>query len=255
MVDRTMRKACKIVFSVLLLTLASLRPSSGSTTCAVQCPDGSWSSIACNSGETAVCSCTGAPLQADPYCADPCELHPWRPECGPMCPLLVQTGHGPWLLTDPDNGVLFDMDADGKPDRTSWTAAGSSLAFVALDRNHNGRIDDATELFGEHTPLRDGSTPLNGFVALKEYDDNGDDAIDDNDAIWPFLLLWTDRNHDGISQPTELAPISSSNITSLSTAYRWTGRRDRQGNMFRYAAECKADNSALYYDVYFRIKR
>jgi hypothetical protein len=254
-----MRKAYKITSLVLLLALISLRPShSQSNTCAVQCPDGSWSSIGCYQREIAVCSCTGSPVQANPYCeegSDPCETRPWGPGCGGICPLLVQTGPGPWTLTDPDNGVLFDMDADGRRDRTSWTTPGSSLAFVALDRNDNGRIDDAAELFGEHTPLRDGSKPLNGFIALKELDDNGDHVIDDNDAIWAFLLLWTDGNHDGISQPTELAPIPSSNITSLSTAYRWTGRRDQYGNMFRYAATCEADNSAPYYDVYFRIKR
>jgi hypothetical protein len=40
----------------------------GSTTCAVQCTDGSWSSIACNTGETAHCTCTGTPLLANPSC-------------------------------------------------------------------------------------------------------------------------------------------------------------------------------------------
>jgi hypothetical protein len=255
-----MRKACKISVLALLLALVSLRPSHSQTTCYVVCPDESVSSIGCLEGEIAVCSCTGSPVQANPHCVeeyepDPCEMRPWRPGCGGICPLLVQTGHGPWSLTDPDNGVLFDMDADGRRDRTSWTTPGSSLAFVALDRNHNGRIDDAAELFGEHTPLRDGSKPPNGFVALQEYDSNGDHTIDDNDAIWPFLVLWTDRNHDGVSQPTELAPILSSNITSLSTAYRWAGRHDQYGNLFRYAATCEADNSAPYYDVYLRIKR
>jgi hypothetical protein len=42
--------------------------SCGSTTCAVQCTDGSWSSIACNSNEYATCSCDGSPLLANPYC-------------------------------------------------------------------------------------------------------------------------------------------------------------------------------------------
>lgn len=40
----------------------------GATSCAVRCPDGSWSSIGCNSNETAHCSCSGYPLQARPYC-------------------------------------------------------------------------------------------------------------------------------------------------------------------------------------------
>jgi hypothetical protein len=40
----------------------------GGTTCAKQCSDGSWSSIACLSNETAHCTCTGSPLLANPYC-------------------------------------------------------------------------------------------------------------------------------------------------------------------------------------------
>ncbi|MFL6260526.1 MAG: hypothetical protein ACJ76Y_12500 [Thermoanaerobaculia bacterium] len=39
-----------------------------SNTCAVQCPDGSWSGIGCNSGEIARCTCSGSPVQADPHC-------------------------------------------------------------------------------------------------------------------------------------------------------------------------------------------
>ena len=42
---------------------------SGSTTCAVQCSDGSWSGIACNTGQTAHCTCTGSPVKANPYCS------------------------------------------------------------------------------------------------------------------------------------------------------------------------------------------
>lgn len=186
---------------------------------------------------------------------DPCDERPWLAECGPMCPLIVQTQHGAWSLTDPAGGVMFDMNADGRRDRTSWTTPGSGLAFVALDLNHNGTIDDAAELFGEHTRLSNGAKPPNGFVALDQYDDNGDDAIDAADAIWPFLVLWTDRNHDGVSQRAELEPIASTAVASLSTAYRWTGRRDQHGNLFRYAAACDAGNSAPYYDVYFQVKR
>jgi hypothetical protein len=40
-----------------------------STTCAVQCSDGSWSSIACLSNEKATCSCSGAPVLANPRCS------------------------------------------------------------------------------------------------------------------------------------------------------------------------------------------
>jgi hypothetical protein len=38
------------------------------TSCARQCPDGSWSGIGCLENETAHCSCSGYPVQANPYC-------------------------------------------------------------------------------------------------------------------------------------------------------------------------------------------
>ena len=183
---------------------------------------------------------------------DYCEIRPWREECGGLCPLLVRTGTGPWSLSPVQDGVFFDMDGDGDLERTSWPASNSTLAFVALDLDGNGSIDDASELFGEKTRLPDGSESPNGFVALGQYDDNSDEAIDEADPIWSFLVLWQDANRDGISQPEELQPIGTSGVTRLSTQYRWTGRHDQHGNLFRYAAQCDAQSSGPYYDVFLR---
>lgn len=60
--------------------------------------------------------------------------------------------------------MVFDLDADGSPDRTAWTAAGAQLAFLAGDRNGTGQIDDGSELFGNHT----WKGARNGFEALAE---------------------------------------------------------------------------------------
>ena len=148
--------------------------------------------------------------------------------------------------------MLFDIDADGQPDRISWTARGSSLAFVALDRNGNGRIDDASELFGNHTPLPNGSIASNGFEALKAFDRNRDDQIDEHDTVWSALLLWTDENHDGRSQSGELTEIANSPIRAVGTDYHWTGRTDRSGNEFRFQSMLLTDHrQEPYYDIFF----
>lgn len=172
------------------------------------------------------------------------------------CPLIVNLGQEPWRLSGLDDAVLFDIDADGAEDRMGWTAPGSALAFVALDRNSNGTVDDASELFGDHTALADGSPAGNGFVALAEFDQNGDGVVNGSDSIWQSLLLWTDTNHDGAAQFGELRPISTSNIRGLGAEYHRTGRTDEHGNEFRFQSHVFKDHGREpYYDIFFRIDR
>jgi hypothetical protein len=45
--------------------------------------------------------------------------------------------------------ISFDLDLDGTTDSLTLPAQGS--AFLAIDRNHNGQIDDGSELFGPDT--------------------------------------------------------------------------------------------------------
>ena len=165
--------------------------------------------------------------------------------------MIVNTTKRPWRLSGLDDPVLFDIDADGQRDRIGWTDRGSSLAFVALDRNGNHTIDDASELFGDHTPLPNGTFAANGFEALSMYDGNADDQVDEHDAIWPTLLLWTDANHDGISQPEELTAIASSGIRAVGTMYHWTHRADQNGNEFRFQSKLEKDRAQEpYYDIF-----
>jgi hypothetical protein len=172
------------------------------------------------------------------------------------CPLIVNTGNAPWRLSGIDNGVLFDIDADGTRDRMGWTAAGSPLAFVAIDRNGNGAIDDARELFGDFTPLGDGSPAGNGFVALGQYDLNHDGVVNTGDPVWRSLLLWTDTNHDGASDGGELTPIAASDIAGLGVEYHRTGRVDEFGNEFRFQSKIiKTRGREPYYDIFFRADR
>jgi hypothetical protein len=176
-------------------------------------------------------------------------------------PILIDVdGHG-YHLTDLAGGVHFDLDSDGRAEAISWTRDGSN-AFLCLDRNKNGVIDNGRELFGNYTPLSTGGVAQNGYEALSEFDEpdlggNADGWIDANDAIWPFLLLWKDENHDGISQPRELSSLGVAGIARIDIHYFTAQRRDSYGNRFRFRGRCLLYHSkgALHelmtYDVFF----
>jgi len=191
------------------------------------------------------------------------------PDC-PTSPIIVDTtGHG-FRLTSAENGVMFDIRADGHPIKIAWTAASSGNAFLALDRNHNGKIDNGEELFGNFTaqpPCPDGGFSCrNGYRALAEFDKpenggNGDGIIDARDAIYAHLLLWIDENHDGISQPNELHTLPELGVYSISLHYRNDrSLYDQYGNWFHYQAALNPDpkdgeseDGRVTYDVFFRI--
>lgn len=188
---------------------------------------------------------------------EPLDKDPNEDSCpgGPPCssPILVNLRAGPYSLSGADDAVEFDIDADGTPNRITWTAAGSAVAFLAMDRNANAQIDNGAELFGNWTVSRTGARAANGFEALKELDSNGDGIVDSRDDRWSALLLWADANHDGVSQPMELQSVNDSTVRALETAYHWTGRRDAFDNFFGYQGMAYLSHGRRQiYDVYFR---
>lgn len=173
------------------------------------------------------------------------------------CPIIVDTARNGYHLTSPAEGVLFDLNADGVPERTAWTRADSDDALLAMDRNGNGVIDDGSELFGNRTRAyadRDDVTTVNGFEALRFLQENNPDRqIDARDPAFDGLLLWRDVNHNGISETEELAPLGET-VAAIGTDYQEKKRVDRFGNQFRQKGQITwADGTrGIVYDVWLR---
>jgi len=164
----------------------------------------------------------------------------------PPSPIVIDVDRRSYRLTSAQDGVLFDVDADGELEAVAWTEPDPGDAFLTLDRNGNGTVDDGSELFGNFTWQHPSDDP-NGFRALAPFDEpewggDGDGVITAGDRVFGQLRLWFDRNHDGVSQPDELEPPGDRGITAFELGYFLSERRDRHGNLFRWRAMVHFDH-------------
>lgn len=80
-----------------------------------------------------------------------------------------------------ERSIRFDLDCDGTSDQIAFLKQGSG--FLALDKNGDGIVNDGGELFGPQSG--------NGFADLAVYDSDGNNWIDENDAVYDKLRVWT----------------------------------------------------------------
>lgn len=98
------------------------------------------------------------------------------------------------------NKIEFDLNADGKKEKINFPVG---AGFLALDRNHDGKINDGSELFGPGSG--------NGFSELARYDSDGNNWIDENDPIFQQLRVWN-KDANGKDQ---LQTLKQANVGAL----------------------------------------
>lgn len=192
-----------------------------------------------------------APCLLDPIVCDPGS---WNFEwCGCIpysSPIIVDVDGDGFDLTNASGGVTFNLNNIGGKEKIAWTRSNSDDAWLVLDRNGNGMIDDGTELFGDITPQPEPAAgeKKNGFRALAEYDknSNGGNAngqIENSDSIFSALRLWVDVNHNGLSEPNELHTLPSQNVAALELDYKSSKKTDASGNQFSFRAKVKGSRA------------
>lgn len=166
-----------------------------------------------------------------------------------LSPLVVDLDRD-GIVTRHDVSVDFDVDADGSLESLGWIDEGD--AWLVIDHNGNGLIDDGAELFGEGTRLSDGSRAEHGFAALAELDLNGDSFVDAAEMLAAGVQLWLDDG-DGLTQPGELVAPADAGLVALGTSFVERDTRDAAGNWLRFHAHAydNAGGSMPLIDVFF----
>lgn len=120
-----------------------------------------------------------------------------------------------------DQKFLFDLNADGTGEEISFTGQGSG--FLALDKNKDGEINDGSELFGTKSG--------DGFKDLAEYDEDGNGWIDENDAIFDDLSIWT-LNEEGEQVQISLkkADVGAIYLSKASTEFSLKNEETHETN-------------------------
>ena len=104
----------------------------------------------------------------------------------------------------------FDLNSDGKTEDINFVAGGSG--FLALDKNGDGKINNGAELFGAQSG--------NGFAELSGYDSDRNGWIDENDAAYAQLRVWTkDSAGKDLLTTLKQANVGAINLSSVATPF------------------------------------
>ena len=135
-----------------------------------------------------------------------------------ITPLIFDPAGRPLQELTIDTPTAFDLDGSGRPQRYRWVKP--TVGILAWDPERTGRITSGRQLFGsvswwiffDH-----------GYQALDTLDDDRDGMV--RGAELNGIVVWTDRDSDGVSDPGEVITAQEAGIEWLSVqATGTTGR-------------------------------
>lgn len=161
-------------------------------------------------------------------------------------PLVLDlNGDGVQTVSLEDSTGSFDLLNTGEAIRSGWIS--SDDAFLAVDLNGNGVIDDRSELFG--------GAIGDGFAKLATFDGNLDGKVDAGDARFSELLLWRDINENHQTDSGELAKLADYGVASLSTRYVLAPQTQNGNWLLEHGTATFTDGRSVdLVDAYFRIE-
>lgn len=131
------------------------------------------------------------------------DIQRWQERINVTDPLVISLdGKAPQLS---NVSFEFDLNADGMTESINFTGPGAG--FLAFDKNNDTIINDGSELFGPGTG--------NGFGELAAFDEDQNDWIDENDAVFSRLSVWT----KGENGEDKLISLKDAGIGAISLNY------------------------------------
>lgn len=154
-------------------------------------------------------------------------------------------GNGIHTIARADFQGKFDLLGTGNAIQSGWLSGGD--AFLSIDANGNGRIDDISELFG-------GAAKGSGFAKLASFDSNGDGVVDARDTQFEALTLWRDVNGNGLTDTGELLTLAEAGVTALHTGFEELAFLDANNNLHLERSTAIVNGQAVSMtDVYFNV--
>jgi Ca2+-binding RTX toxin-like protein len=169
---------------------------------------------------------------------DPAEESPAAVNSGIAAPIIFDFDKdGNSLISLADSTTRFDMNGDGVADKTGWIEADD--AFLALERNGNGIVDDIKEI----SFIQDKQGAKTDLEGLAAFDTNANGLLDGGDARFVEFKLWFDRNSNGATDAGELLSLAEAGIASITLQGTATGETVTAGQNITYNRSAYALNN------------